>query len=52
MGDIARLEHVSVKYGRTWALRDVTVILPTGAVGLLSTVRCSRFLARSQSGHS
>ena len=29
------LDRVSVKYGRTWALRDVTAAFPGGAVGLL-----------------
>ena len=29
------LDNVSVKYGRTWALRDVAAAFPTGAVGLL-----------------
>ena len=29
------LDHVSVRYGRQWALRDVTAALPEGAVGLL-----------------
>ncbi len=29
------LDHVSVRYGRNWALRDVTVAFPAGAVGLL-----------------
>ncbi len=29
------LDHVSVRYGRQWALRDVTADFPAGAVGLL-----------------
>jgi ABC-2 type transport system ATP-binding protein len=32
---IVHLDRVSVKYGRTWALRDVTAACPRGAVGLL-----------------
>jgi len=32
---VVRLDGVSVAYGRTWALRDVTVSFEPGAVGLL-----------------
>jgi len=32
---VVELEHVSVRYGRTRALKDVTATLPRGAVGLL-----------------
>jgi ABC-2 type transport system ATP-binding protein len=32
---VARLDDVSVIYGTQWALRDVTVAFPRGAVGLL-----------------
>ena len=35
MSDVATLDRVSVKYGRHWALRDVTAAFPGGAVGLL-----------------
>lgn len=35
MSSIVELDRVSVKYGRTWALRDVTATFPGGAVGLL-----------------
>src|SRR5688572_4366988 len=30
-----QLERVSVRYGKNWALRDVTASFPGGAVGLL-----------------
>ena len=32
---VVKLNGVSVKYGRNWALRDVTAVFPAGAVGLL-----------------
>jgi ABC-2 type transport system ATP-binding protein len=32
---VVELDHVSVRYGKSWALRDVTVKFPSGAVGLL-----------------
>jgi ABC-2 type transport system ATP-binding protein len=32
---VVELDRVSVKYGRQWALRDVTAAFPGGAVGLL-----------------
>jgi ABC-2 type transport system ATP-binding protein len=32
---VVELEKVSVKYGKQWALRDVTATFPGGAVGLL-----------------
>ena len=32
---IASLEHVSVRYGKEWALSDVSAAFPAGAVGLL-----------------
>jgi ABC-2 type transport system ATP-binding protein len=35
MMGVVELDRVSVKYGRTWALRDVTAAFPGGAVGLL-----------------
>src|SRR5687767_14465430 len=35
MAEVVRLDRVSVKYGRQWALRDVTAVFPGGAVGLL-----------------
>ena len=35
MPDVVQLDRVSVKYGRHWALRDVTAKFPGGAVGLL-----------------
>ena len=35
VSSVVRLDRVSVKYGRSWALRDVTAIFPAGAVGLL-----------------
>jgi ABC-2 type transport system ATP-binding protein len=38
MGDsesIASLDHVSVRYGKEWALADVSAAFPAGAVGLL-----------------
>jgi ABC-2 type transport system ATP-binding protein len=35
MSDVVQLDRVSVKYGRNWALRDVTAAFPGGAVGLL-----------------
>jgi ABC-2 type transport system ATP-binding protein len=34
-GPVVSLQGVSVKYGRQWALRDVTADFRTGAVGLL-----------------
>ena len=30
-----QLDRVSVKYGKTWALRDVSATFQRGAVGLL-----------------
>ena len=35
MADVVQLDRVSVKYGRNWALKDVTAVFPAGAVGLL-----------------
>ena len=35
MKPVVELDRVSVKYGRQWALRDVTASFPAGAVGLL-----------------
>src|SRR5688500_11790692 len=35
MDPTVSLDRVSVKYGRNWALRDVTAVFPAGAVGLL-----------------
>jgi len=35
MTPVVDLQRVSVRYGRQWALRDVTAVFPTGAVGLL-----------------
>jgi ABC-2 type transport system ATP-binding protein len=35
MEQIVSLDRVSVRYGRTQALRDVTAVFPVGAVGLL-----------------
>jgi ABC-2 type transport system ATP-binding protein len=35
MAEVVRLDRVSVKYGRQWALREVTAAFPGGAVGLL-----------------
>ncbi len=32
---VAILEHVGVRYGRQWALTDVSAVFPAGAVGLL-----------------
>jgi ABC-2 type transport system ATP-binding protein len=32
---VAVLDHVAVKYGARWALRDVSATFPAGAVGLL-----------------
>jgi ABC-2 type transport system ATP-binding protein len=32
---VVELTNVSVRYGRSWALRDVTARFPSGAVGLL-----------------
>ena len=32
---VVELDKVSVKYGKSWALRDVTATFPGGAVGLL-----------------
>ncbi len=34
-GPIASLEHVGVRYGKQWALSDVSAAFPPGAVGLL-----------------
>jgi ABC-2 type transport system ATP-binding protein len=34
-GHVVRLENVGVRYGKNWALRDVTVSFGAGAVGLL-----------------
>jgi len=33
------LDHVTVSYGTNRALRDVSVVFPTGAVGLLGPAR-------------
>jgi ABC-2 type transport system ATP-binding protein len=35
MNPVVQLDRVSVKYGRQWALRDVSAAFPDGAVGLL-----------------
>ena len=35
MSSVVDLQRVSVRYGRQWALRDVTATFPSGAVGLL-----------------
>jgi ABC-2 type transport system ATP-binding protein len=35
LNPVVELDQVSVKYGRQWALRDVTATFPAGAVGLL-----------------
>ena len=35
MPSVVSLDRVSVRYGRQWALRDVTTEFPSGAVGLL-----------------
>jgi ABC-type Mn2+/Zn2+ transport system ATPase subunit len=35
MTPVVDLQRVSVRYGRQWALRDVSATFPTGAVGLL-----------------
>ena len=35
MPPVVDLQRVSVRYGRQWALRDVTAAFPSGAVGLL-----------------
>ena len=35
MSIVVSLDRVSVRYGRQWALRDVTATFPAGAVGLL-----------------
>ena len=35
MPSVVELQRVSVRYGRQWALRDVTATFPSGAVGLL-----------------
>ena len=35
MPSVVSLDHVSVRYGQQWALRDVTTEFPAGAVGLL-----------------
>jgi ABC-2 type transport system ATP-binding protein len=35
MTPVVSLDRVSVRYGQQWALRDVTVAFPPGAVGLL-----------------
>jgi ABC-2 type transport system ATP-binding protein len=34
-GDVVCCEQLSVRYGRQWALKDVTARFPAGAVGLL-----------------
>ena len=35
MNPVVELDRVSVRYGRSWALRDVSASFPPGAVGLL-----------------
>src|SRR5919112_3960497 len=35
MPSVVSLDHVSVRYGKQWALRDVSAAFPGGAVGLL-----------------
>jgi ABC-2 type transport system ATP-binding protein len=35
MSSVVDLQRVSVRYGRQWALRDVSASFPSGAVGLL-----------------
>ena len=35
MTPVVDLQRVSVRYGRQWALRDVSATFPSGAVGLL-----------------
>ena len=35
MDSVVQLDRVSVRYGRSFALRDVTAVFPSGAVGLL-----------------
>jgi ABC-2 type transport system ATP-binding protein len=35
MPPVVSLDHVSVRYGKQWALRDVSAEFPAGAVGLL-----------------
>jgi ABC-2 type transport system ATP-binding protein len=35
VSSVVQLDRVSVKYGRGWALRDVSAVFPPGAVGLL-----------------
>jgi len=35
MSTVVELESVSVRYGKQWALRDVSTTFPSGAVGLL-----------------
>jgi ABC-2 type transport system ATP-binding protein len=35
MPSVVSLDHVSVRYGKQWALRDVSAEFPAGAVGLL-----------------
>ena len=35
MQPVVDLQRVSVRYGRQWALRDVSATFPSGAVGLL-----------------
>jgi ABC-2 type transport system ATP-binding protein len=35
MPSVVELENVGVRYGKTWALRDVSTMFPSGAVGLL-----------------
>ena len=35
MPSVVELEGVSIRYGKNWALRDVSTIFPAGAVGLL-----------------
>jgi ABC-2 type transport system ATP-binding protein len=35
MADIVELDHVTVRYRQTWALREINASFPPGAVGLL-----------------
>jgi len=35
MASVVELENVSLRYGKHWALRDVSTVFPAGAVGLL-----------------
>jgi ABC-2 type transport system ATP-binding protein len=35
MSSVAELDNVSLRYGKQWALRDITTAFPSGAVGLL-----------------